>query len=66
MSPNNMHGLSTNQMLNNALSGNGDYAMTNYEVFDPLSWMFDGLVDLPYSGMFQGGGLEAGGVGSMS
>lgn len=21
----------------------------NYEVFDPLNWMFDGLVDFPYS-----------------
>lgn len=21
----------------------------NYEVFDPLNWMLDGLVDFPYS-----------------
>lgn len=21
----------------------------NYEVFDPLNWLLDGLVDLPYS-----------------
>lgn len=25
------------------------YGETNYEVFDPLNWMLDGLVDFPYS-----------------
>jgi hypothetical protein len=30
---------------------NGGYGGTesNYEVFDPLTWMLDGLVDFPYS-----------------
>lgn len=23
------------------------YAETNYEIWDPLNWMLDGLVDLP-------------------
>lgn len=32
---------------------------SNYEVFDPLNWMLDGLVDFPYLGS---GGLEAGGT----
>ncbi len=40
----------------------------NYEVFDPLNWMLDGLVDFPYAltgmpGMDQTG---MGGVGSIS
>ncbi|PBP22475.1 hypothetical protein BUE80_DR006715 [Diplocarpon rosae] len=25
------------------------YSQSNYEVFDPLNWMLDGLVDFPYS-----------------
>lgn len=25
------------------------YGESNYEVFDPLNWMLDGLVDFPYS-----------------
>ena len=25
------------------------YGEANYEVFDPLNWMLDGLVDFPYS-----------------
>jgi len=29
--------------------GNGGYIESNYEVFDPLNWMLDGLVDFPYS-----------------
>lgn len=33
---------------------------SNYEVFDPLNWMLDGLVDFPYFG--HPGGLEAGGI----
>ena len=37
------------------------YGESTYEVFDPLNWMLDGLVDFPYS--FGGGqGLEAGGI----
>ena len=27
----------------------------NYEVFDPLNWLLDGLVDLPYSYSTMGG-----------
>lgn len=27
----------------------------NYEVFDPLNWLLDGLVDLPYSYSTVGG-----------
>lgn len=26
-----------------------DYNQANYEVFDPLNWMLDGIVDFPYS-----------------
>lgn len=25
------------------------FGEANYEVFDPLNWMLDGLVDFPYS-----------------
>ena len=32
------------------------YGESNYEVFDPLNWMLDGLVDFPYS--LAGQGLE--------
>ena len=54
------------------VSGNGSlvpgYSEANYEVFDPLNWMLDGLVDLPYS--FTGmQGLEhpsLGGLGGIS
>jgi len=42
-----------------------DYPMdytdaSNYEVFDPLNWMLDGLVDLPYALQ----GLEQPGIGT--
>jgi len=52
-----LHGGMQNQMHQN-LSGLGGtvtpgmsnpYGETNYEVFDPLNWMLDGLVDFPYS-----------------
>jgi hypothetical protein len=50
--------------------GNGmasGFNEANYEVFDPLNWMLDGLVDFPYSltGMQ---GLEPGlsGLGGIS
>jgi len=45
-----------------------DYPMdytdaSNYEVFDPLNWMLDGLVDLPYNlNALQG--LEQPGIGA--
>ncbi|OBT77262.1 hypothetical protein VF21_04042 [Pseudogymnoascus sp. 05NY08] len=31
------------------LGGMSGYGESNYEVFDPLNWMLDGLVDFPYS-----------------
>lgn len=31
------------------ISGYGGVGESNYEVFDPLNWMLDGLVDFPYS-----------------
>lgn len=33
----------------------------NYEVFDPLDWLLDGLVDLPYS-YSTVGGMESQGI----
>lgn len=40
------------------------YNEANYEVFDPLNWMLDGLVDFPYS--FTGmAGLEDPGLGGL-
>lgn len=45
----------------NMLSGGVGYTESNYEVFDPLNWMLDGLVDFPYSyAAVQG--LEANGL----
>jgi len=52
------HSLSNNSML----GGGVGYTESNYEVFDPLNWMLDGLVDFPYSyAAVQG--LEANGMG---
>jgi len=52
------HALSNNSML----AGGVGYTESNYEVFDPLNWMLDGLVDFPYSyAAVQG--LEANGMG---
>ena len=43
------------------LTGGIGYSENNYEVFDPLNWMLDGLVDFPYSyAAVQG--LEANGM----
>jgi hypothetical protein len=51
------HGLPSSSLL----SGNVGYSESNYEVFDPLNWMLDGLVDFPYSyAAVQG--LEANGM----
>jgi len=48
------HGLPSAGMLG--------FGESNYEVFDPLNWMLDGLVDFPYSyAAVQG--LEANGLG---
>jgi len=52
-----LHGGMQNQMHQNLSSLGGTvtpgisnpYGETNYEVFDPLNWMLDGLVDFPYS-----------------
>lgn len=52
------HGL----MGGNGNGGGVGYSESNYEVFDPLNWMLDGLVDFPYSyAAVQG--LEANGLG---
>lgn len=52
------HGLSSSSMI----AGSVGYNESNYEVFDPLNWMLDGLVDFPYSyAAVQG--LEANGMG---
>lgn len=51
------HGLPSSTMV-----GSVGYGESNYEVFDPLNWMLDGLVDFPYSyAAIQG--LEANGMG---
>lgn len=34
----------------------------NYEVFDPLNWLLDGLVDLPYSSYSTMSGMETQGI----
>ena len=39
------------------------YGESNYEVFDPLNWMLDGLVDFPYSFTAMQG-LEQQGLGA--
>ncbi|KAL3425406.1 C6 transcription factor [Phlyctema vagabunda] len=69
------HGMQSGQILggtgtvtpNNGMANNGNmisgvgYGENNYEVFDPLNWMLDGLVDFPYSyAAVQG--LEASGM----
>ncbi|TAQ85157.1 hypothetical protein B7494_g6518 [Chlorociboria aeruginascens] len=46
---------------NSNMMGGVGYSEGNYEVFDPLNWMLDGLVDFPYSyAAVQG--LEANGM----
>lgn len=44
---------------------NVDYNQANYEVFDPLNWMLDGIVEFPYS--FQGAaqGMDQTGMDAM-
>lgn len=43
--------LTPNQAIGGLPSGmmGMGYGESNYEVFDPLNWMLDGLVDFPYS-----------------
>lgn len=58
ITPNN--GLPSSGMMGGV--GGVSYSESNYEVFDPLNWMLDGLVDFPYSyAAIQG--LEANGMG---
>lgn len=40
-------GVPSNGMM--GLNGDVGFGESNYEVFDPLNWMLDGLVDFPYS-----------------
>ena len=42
------HSLAPSNMLGDTVIPDG-FGESNYEVFDPLNWMLDGLVDLPYS-----------------
>lgn len=50
-----------NGLASGMMNGVG-YGESSYEVFDPLNWMLDGLVDFPYSyNAVQG--LEANGLG---
>lgn len=44
-------GITTLPGLPSGGMNNGGYGDANYEVFDPLNWMLDGLVDFPYSSM---------------
>ena len=51
----------TNGLPSQGFMGGVGYGESNYEVFDPLNWMLDGLVDFPYSyAAVQG--LEASGL----
>ncbi|KAJ5037526.1 uncharacterized protein L3040_007698 [Drepanopeziza brunnea f. sp. 'multigermtubi'] len=36
-------------VLPNGMEGGMSYCESSYEVFDPLNWMLDGLLELPYS-----------------
>ena len=45
-------GVQANNGVSNLPSG---FMEPNYEVFDPLNWLLDGLVDLPYSYTTMGG-----------
>ena len=57
------HGLapSSSQLGGTVTPGpDNSFGESNYEVFDPLNWMLDGLVDFPYS--FTGQGLEVQGI----
>lgn len=45
-------------------NADGLVSESNYEVWDPLNWMLDGLVEFPYS-MGVGGQMGDLGVGEM-
>lgn len=42
------HSTAPSNMLGDTMTPDG-FGESNYEVFDPLNWMLDGLVDFPYS-----------------
>jgi hypothetical protein len=48
------------QSGNNIGSLPSGFMEPNYEVFDPLNWLLDGLVDLPYP--YSVSGMEAQGI----
>ena len=41
------HTLAPSNILADTITPDG-FGESNYEVFDPLNWMLDGLVELPY------------------
>jgi hypothetical protein len=41
-----------------------DYGQASYDVFDPLNWMLDGIVDFPYN-FPSGSGNDLGGLDTM-
>lgn len=57
-----MAGMSTGMLDDFAM----DYSQANYEVFDPLNWMLDGIVDFPYSFQDGGQGMDQSGMDSLS
>lgn len=59
-----MPGMATGMGVSGHGGSAAGYHEANYEVFDPLNWMLDGLVDFPYS--FTGmQGLEQPGLGGL-
>jgi len=42
------HSIAPSNMLGDTTTPDG-FGESNYEVFDPLNWMLDGLVEFPYS-----------------
>ncbi|TVY32465.1 Regulatory protein [Lachnellula subtilissima] len=49
ITPNSNNGLASGNSGLPSSGMGGVYNESNYEVFDPLNWMLDGLVDFPYS-----------------
>ncbi|PLB34319.1 putative C6 transcription factor (Leu3) [Aspergillus candidus] len=52
-------GITTGNTVGGLPSG---FMEPNYEVFDPLNWLLDGLVDLPYSSYSTMSGMETQGI----
>jgi len=42
------HSVAPSHILGDVITHDG-FGESNYEVFDPLNWMLDGLVEFPYS-----------------